>query len=53
MVHFNIPEFRDIDQFLSLVARKLGRLKKGGRPDLNGAAKYVSCQFPYSILLRF
>uniref|UniRef100_A0A914C9Z6 Guanine nucleotide-binding protein-like 3 homolog n=1 Tax=Acrobeloides nanus TaxID=290746 RepID=A0A914C9Z6_9BILA len=41
MIHFNIPEFHDCDQFLSLVARKLGRLKKGGRPDLNAAAKYV------------
>lgn len=42
MVHFNIPEFQDCDQFLALISRKLGRLKKGGRPDFNAAAKYVS-----------
>lgn len=37
-----ISEFDDCEQFLSLVARKIGRIKKGGRPDLNAAAKHVS-----------
>lgn len=41
MLHYIIPEFSDCDQFLALVARKLGRMKKGGRPDLNAAAKHV------------
>ena len=36
MMHFNIPQFSDVDQFLALVANKIGRLKKGGRPDRNG-----------------
>jgi nuclear GTP-binding protein len=41
MMQFNIPQFTDIDQFLALVANKIGRLKKGGRPDRNAAAKHV------------
>uniref|UniRef100_A0AC34FX04 CP-type G domain-containing protein n=1 Tax=Panagrolaimus sp. ES5 TaxID=591445 RepID=A0AC34FX04_9BILA len=41
MMHFNIPQFSDIDQFLALIANKIGRLKKGGRPDRNAAARHV------------
>lgn len=41
MVHYNIAEFQTCDQFLTYVARKLGRLRKGGRPDMNAAAKHV------------
>jgi nuclear GTP-binding protein len=41
MLHYNIPEFEDCDQFLALVARRLGRMRKGGRADLNAAAKNV------------
>uniref|UniRef100_A0A0K0D0T3 Guanine nucleotide-binding protein-like 3 homolog n=1 Tax=Angiostrongylus cantonensis TaxID=6313 RepID=A0A0K0D0T3_ANGCA len=41
MLHYCIPEYHSTDQFLALVARKLGRLKKGARPDTNAAAKHV------------
>ncbi|KAK6733908.1 hypothetical protein RB195_017585 [Necator americanus] len=41
MLHYSIPEFNSTDQFLALLARKLGRLKKGARPDMNAAAKHV------------
>jgi len=41
MMHFNIGQFSDADEFLSLIARKFGRLKKGGRPDIKAAAKCV------------
>ncbi|KAK6027454.1 hypothetical protein OSTOST_06517, partial [Ostertagia ostertagi] len=41
MLHYSIPEFNSTEQFLALVARKLGRLKKGARPDTNAAAKHV------------
>uniref|UniRef100_A0A7E4WBL1 Guanine nucleotide-binding protein-like 3 homolog n=1 Tax=Panagrellus redivivus TaxID=6233 RepID=A0A7E4WBL1_PANRE len=41
MMHFGIPEFNDVDTFLAFVSRKLGRIKKGGRPDLNAAARFV------------
>ncbi|VDM54381.1 unnamed protein product [Angiostrongylus costaricensis] len=41
MLHYSIPEYHSTDQFLALVARKLGRLKKGARPDTNAAAKHV------------
>ena len=42
MLHYSISEFNSTEQFLALVARKLGRLKKGARPDTNAAAKHVS-----------
>ncbi|GMR39690.1 hypothetical protein PMAYCL1PPCAC_09885, partial [Pristionchus mayeri] len=41
MLHYVIPEFSSPDHFLALVARKLGRLKKGGTADLNAAARHV------------
>jgi len=41
MLQYNISEFNDCTEFLALVARKMGRLKKGARPDLNAAAKQV------------
>ena len=42
MLQYNIPEFEDCDSFLALIARKIGRLKKGARPDINAAARKVS-----------
>lgn len=41
MHHFNIAHFNDPERFLPLVARKLGRLKQGGIPDVEAAAKHV------------
>ncbi|XP_078062160.1 guanine nucleotide-binding protein-like 3-like protein, partial [Mustelus asterias] len=39
--HYNIPEFRDTLEFLALLARRLGKLKKGGLPDHEKAARTV------------
>ncbi|EJD76445.1 hypothetical protein, variant 2 [Loa loa] len=41
ILHYEIPEFKTCDEFLAHIARKGGRLKKGGRPDLNAAARKV------------
>jgi hypothetical protein len=41
MLHFNIAYFTEHEQFLPFVARKLGRLKAGGIPDIDAAAKHV------------
>ncbi|CAG9534947.1 unnamed protein product [Cercopithifilaria johnstoni] len=41
ILHYEIPEFKTCDEFLAYIARKGGRLKKGGRPDLNAAARKV------------
>lgn len=41
MEHFQIPHFDNHEVFLALVARKLGRLLKGGIPDIHAAAKHV------------
>ncbi|KAK5974433.1 Ferrous iron transporter B, partial [Trichostrongylus colubriformis] len=46
MLHYSIPEFNSTEQFLALVARKLGRLKKGARPDTNAAAKHDTASTP-------
>ncbi|NXY33462.1 GNL3 protein, partial [Pomatorhinus ruficollis] len=41
MMHYNIPDFRDPEEFLSLLAQKRGMLKKGGVPDIENMAKLV------------
>ncbi|KAK6102824.1 50S ribosome-binding GTPase family protein [Brugia pahangi] len=41
ILHYEIPEFKTCDEFLAYIARKGGRLKKGGCPDLNAAARKV------------
>lgn len=41
MLHYVIPDFKDANEFLSLMAKRMGRLKKGGVPDINRAAKLV------------
>jgi len=41
MLHYSLPEFHSCEEFLALLARRLGRLKKGARPDLNAAARKV------------
>ncbi|KRZ27042.1 Guanine nucleotide-binding protein-like 3 -like protein, partial [Trichinella pseudospiralis] len=39
MLLYNLPKFQSSDEFLSLLARKMGRLKKGGVPNLKMAAR--------------
>ncbi|VDP16426.1 unnamed protein product [Soboliphyme baturini] len=41
MLHYRIAEFKDLNEFLSLVARKIGKLRKGGVPDIEAAARIV------------
>jgi nuclear GTP-binding protein len=38
---YAIPDFEDIVQFLGHISRKRGKLKKGGVPDFDAAAKIV------------
>lgn len=38
---YDIPVFRNCQEFLLLCARKMGRLRKGGVADLEGAAKTI------------
>ncbi|NXY20475.1 GNL3 protein, partial [Atrichornis clamosus] len=45
MMHYNIPDFRDPEEFLSLLAQKRGMLKKGGVPDIENIAKVVLCDW--------
>lgn len=39
--HYGVPDFRDTMEFLAHLARRQGKLKKGGIPDHEKAAKVV------------
>ncbi|XP_053154901.1 guanine nucleotide-binding protein-like 3-like protein isoform X1 [Hemicordylus capensis] len=41
MQHYRVPDFRDTMEFLAQLARRQGKLKKGGTPDHEKAAKAV------------
>lgn len=41
MLHFKVQDFKDTNEFLSLLATRQGKLKKGGVPDINKAARAV------------
>ncbi|XP_076447920.1 guanine nucleotide-binding protein-like 3 homolog [Babylonia areolata] len=41
MLHYNLPDFSNVDEFLSALAKRQGRLKKGGIPDCGKAARAV------------
>uniref|UniRef100_A0A0N5C7Q8 Guanine nucleotide-binding protein-like 3 homolog n=1 Tax=Strongyloides papillosus TaxID=174720 RepID=A0A0N5C7Q8_STREA len=41
MIHYKIPEFSTPIQFLDLIARRIGRIGKGGITDKKAAAKFV------------
>ena len=39
--YYCIPEYDDVQEFLSHLAKKMSKLKKGGIPDIDAAAKSV------------
>uniref|UniRef100_A0A8R1IZI5 Uncharacterized protein n=1 Tax=Caenorhabditis japonica TaxID=281687 RepID=A0A8R1IZI5_CAEJA len=41
MLHYNLADFNSVDQFLAQLARRIGKLRRGARPDMNAAAKRV------------
>ncbi|CAB4384524.1 unnamed protein product [Rhizophagus irregularis] len=41
MIRYNVPMFRDVNEFLLHLARQRGKLKHGGIPDIDSAAKIV------------
>ncbi|XP_016337843.1 guanine nucleotide-binding protein-like 3-like protein isoform X1 [Sinocyclocheilus anshuiensis] len=41
MDHYEIPDFQTAHEFLALLARRQGKLRKGGLPDSDKAAKSV------------
>ncbi|KAK7103044.1 guanine nucleotide-binding protein-like 3 homolog [Littorina saxatilis] len=41
MLHYNLPDYSNVDEFLLLLAKRQGRLKKGGIPDAAKAGRYV------------
>ncbi|NXN75712.1 GNL3 protein, partial [Himantopus himantopus] len=45
IMHYNIPDFRNTEEFLTLLAQKRGMLKKGGVPDVENIAKILLCDW--------
>ncbi|NXV88723.1 GNL3 protein, partial [Calonectris borealis] len=45
VMHYNIPDFRNTEEFLTLLAQKRGMLKKGGVPDVENVAKLLLCDW--------
>ena len=41
MIHYGLSEFTNVNEFLALLAKRRGQLRKGGTPDVNKAAKLV------------
>ncbi|XP_078520677.1 guanine nucleotide-binding protein-like 3-like protein [Lissotriton helveticus] len=41
MQHYNIPDFKNTMEFLALLSKRQGKLRKGGVPDHEKAAKIV------------
>ncbi|NXT93012.1 GNL3 protein, partial [Anhinga rufa] len=45
MMHYSIPDFRNTEEFLTLLAQKRGMLKKGGVPDIDNVTKLLLCDW--------
>ncbi|KAK2168329.1 hypothetical protein LSH36_18g11063 [Paralvinella palmiformis] len=41
MMQYGLPDFSDVNEFLALLAKKMGKLRKGGVPDVRHAGKRV------------
>ncbi|KAK6993652.1 guanine nucleotide-binding protein-like NSN1 isoform X1 [Biomphalaria glabrata] len=41
MLHYNIPDYKDVNEFLNLLATRMGKLRKGGIPDITRAARHM------------
>ncbi|XP_060078214.1 guanine nucleotide-binding protein-like 3 homolog, partial [Ylistrum balloti] len=41
MLHYRLPDYSNANDFLALLAKRFGKLKKGGIPDVGKAAKTV------------
>ncbi|KFP36986.1 Guanine nucleotide-binding protein-like 3, partial [Chlamydotis macqueenii] len=45
MMHYSIPDFRNTEEFLTLLAQRRGMLKKGGVPDIENVSKLLLCDW--------
>uniref|UniRef100_A0A8D0G9A1 Guanine nucleotide-binding protein-like 3 n=1 Tax=Sphenodon punctatus TaxID=8508 RepID=A0A8D0G9A1_SPHPU len=45
IMRYNIPDFRNSLEFLTLLTQRRGMLKRGGVPDTEGAAKLLLCDW--------
>lgn len=50
---YGIPNFGNTEEFISLVAQRFGKLRKGGIPDLDGAAKKVLDDWIKGVISHF
>lgn len=52
-MHYSIPDFRNTEEFLTLLAQKRGMLKKGGVPDVENIAKLLLCDWTGYVCYEF
>ncbi|NXE14023.1 GNL3 protein, partial [Lophotis ruficrista] len=45
MMHYSIPDFRNTEEFLTLLAQRRGMLKKGAVPDIENVSKLLLCDW--------
>ncbi|KQK84613.1 hypothetical protein AAES_48528 [Amazona aestiva] len=45
IMRYSIPDFENTEEFLALLARKRGMLKKGGVPDIENITKVLLCDW--------
>ncbi|OMJ83111.1 hypothetical protein SteCoe_16032 [Stentor coeruleus] len=50
LIHYAIPEYKDIKEFLTHIAKKMGKVAKGGLPDFDAGAKIALHDF---FLMKF
>lgn len=41
MEYYSVPDYSDASEFLAFLAKRNGKLKKGGIPDVDKAARIV------------
>lgn len=41
MLRYQVGNYGDVNEFLELLAKKKGKLKRGGVPDIDVAAKII------------
>lgn len=51
MMYYKLPDFKNIDDFLAHLSRRMGKLRKGGIPDKEVAARKVLHDWNWYVLL--
>lgn len=53
MLHYNLADFKNVDEFLALLAIRRGQLRKGGVPDTKAAGRAVLKDWTRSVFKAY